>query len=211
MNLSILLLAGTFLALIHPICALAPAIKYHEAQKAHIHSYTRNGADNWLYTIPSTSSNDTATIHSKIATPNKKLSSSKLLQLDSPQASKITPSSFDWWYYDAVSSTNPLESLTITLFTSSATAFPWLNPNDSSILIAYLWATFPNGTRFMEYLPAKLAVVSGSEGLEIASMGEWQGAGFSWIAPGKNFSHYEVIIESEEMGVYGTMRLKSVS
>lgn len=31
------------------------------------------------------------------------------------------------------------------------------------------------------------------------------------MAPGKNFSHYEVIVESEEMGVYGTMRLNSVS
>lgn len=210
MNSSLLLLAGILLALTHPICALAPPIKYHEAQNNH-HHHTRNNADNWLYAIPSTTPNGTAKINTKIATPSNKLSTSNLLQLDRPQTSKITPSSFDWWYYDAISSTNPLESLTITLFTSTPTAFPWLNPTDSSVLIAYLWATFPNGSSFMEYIPAKLAIVSGSQEMGIASMGYWQGAGFSWMAPGKNFSHYEVIVESEEMGVYGTMRLNSVS
>lgn len=170
---------------------------------------------NWTYNIPRTIQNGTSTANLHIHTPNKLHTESALLSLEKPQISKVTSTSFDWWYFDAISSTNPHESLTVTLFSASATAFPWLDSTEDSVLIAYLWATFANGSSFADYVPATLASVSGEEAAAAAtaaaSAGQWKGTGFSWNAIGDNFENYEVIVQSQEMGVYGTFRLESVS
>lgn len=161
-----------------------------------------------IYEIPSKIQTGTATARFNIASPNKTLSNTSILSLDVPLISKVTSTSFDWWYFDVVSTTTPAESLTITLFTSAASAFPWLNSSESSVLIAYLWAAFANGSVFQEYVPAKMAVIE--EGLAGKGSGTWEGSGFWWAA-GDEDSMYTVVVESEEMGVYGTFTLDSVS
>ncbi|KAJ5560458.1 hypothetical protein N7513_002857 [Penicillium frequentans] len=158
------------------------------------------------YKIPSKIQTGTATARFNIASPNGTLSETSILTLDSPQISKVTSTSFDWWYFDAVSTTTPAESLTIILFTSAASAFPWLDSSESSVLIAYLWAAFANGSVFQEYVPAKLAVVE--EGLAGKGSGAWDGSGFQWVA-GDEDSMYSVVVASEEMGVYGRFTLSS--
>lgn len=160
------------------------------------------------YRIPSKIQTGTATARFNIASPNKTLSETSFLTLDSPQISKVTSTSFDWWYFDAVSTTTPAESLTITLFTSAASAFPWLDSSESSVLIAYLWAAFANGSVFQEYVPAKVAVVE--EGPAGKSSGAWDGSGFQWVA-GDEDSMYSVVVASKKMGVYGKFTLSSVS
>ncbi|KAJ6095217.1 hypothetical protein N7486_005963 [Penicillium sp. IBT 16267x] len=153
------------------------------------------------YAIPSEIQNGTVTARFEIPSRNTTLSKQSILSLDTPQISKVTATSFDWWYFDAVSTTTPAESLTIILFTSAASAFPWLDSSES-VLSAYLWAAFANGSVFQEYVPAKLAVVEEGEA------GMWDGSGFRWVS-GDKYSAYSVVVESEEMGVYGRFTLDS--
>ncbi|KAJ5657378.1 Hydroxyneurosporene synthase, partial [Penicillium longicatenatum] len=162
------------------------------------------------YKIPSKIQKGTATARFKIASPNKTLSNASILSLDVPQISKVTSTSFDWWYFDAVSTENPAESLTVILFTSAASAFPWLDPSESSVLIAYLWATFANGSVFQEYVPAKLAVIDEGQTGKFLQQGSgtWDGSGFRWVS-GNEDSVYKVVVKSEEMGVHGTFTLNS--
>jgi len=160
------------------------------------------------YLISSHVQNGTSQVRFDIPTPGTTLSTNAFLQLDSPQVTSINESVFDWWYFDAVSESNPGDSFVVTFFTSSATAFPFLDPNESSVLIAYLWASFANGTVFSDSLPATFATVTG--GSTSPSTGNWSSTGFSWSAV-KDLSQYEIIIASEEMQVEGRFTLTSVS
>ncbi|KAJ5772475.1 Hydroxyneurosporene synthase [Penicillium odoratum] len=157
----------------------------------------------YTYKIPRGIQNGTANARFTIPTPNKTLNTTSRLILDTPRISKVTTTSFDWWYFDAVSTTTPAESLTITLFTSSSSAFPWLDSSESSVLISYLWAAFPNGSVFEEYLPATIATLS--ETSNSSSSGLWSDTGFTWVA-GEELSPYRVTVESEEMGVLEIFR-----
>ncbi|KAJ6020409.1 Hydroxyneurosporene synthase [Penicillium herquei] len=184
------------------------SLQNHGSDNLKFKQRTSSHKANWKYEIPSHLQNGSSQIHKSIETPNKSLSTQTLLRLDGPQSNKITSSSFDWWYYDVVSSNDASESLTITLFTSSANAFPWLDSSETSVLIAYLWISFANGSSFQGYVPASLATVSGGL-IGVASKGEWEGTGFRWVATGDDFSNYEVIVESDEMDIYGSLKLTS--
>lgn len=164
----------------------------------------------WKHLISSRVHNGTSQVRFDISTPGATLTADALLQLDSPQVTSINASVFDWWYFDAVSDTNPGDSFVVTFFTSSATAFPFLDPSESSILIAYLWASFANGTVFSEFLPATFATVAGGDGAAAPSMGNWSSTGFSWTAQKEDLSRYEINIASEKIQVEGRFTLSSV-
>lgn len=125
--------------------------------------------------------------------------------LDGPKIDLVNNSVFDWWYFDAVDSNNSNTSLTVTLFAASSEAFPYLAPSDS-VLTAYIWASFPNGTVWTEYINAELATVTA---VGDGSKGAWDPTGFSWTGTG-DMSRYEVTVESSEMDVWGKMELVSV-
>lgn len=127
--------------------------------------------------------------------------------LDGPKIDIVNASVFNWWYFDAVDSTDPRVSLVVTLFAASSDAFPYLAPSpEGKVLTAYLWASFPNGTVFAEYVTAEIATVVA---LGDGSKGDWDPTGFSWEGAG-DMSRYEVRIESGEMDVSGRMELGSV-
>lgn len=168
-------------------------------------------SNSWSYRIPDDVQNGTSQARFNISTPGSALSTEALLALDSPQINSINSSVFDWWYFDAVSDTDPRESLVVTLFTSSAAAFPFLSPNESSVLIAYIWASFANGSVFAEYVPATVATVSGGDEAPNPSSGVWSSTGFSWAALKDDLSEYELVVSSEEMQVKGRFSLISVS
>lgn len=168
-------------------------------------------ARSWNYAIPSHVQNGVARARFDISTTGSKLDTGALLTLDSPQISLINSSVFDWWYFDVVSESDPRESLTVTFFTSTAAAFPWLPSNESSVLIAYLWASFTNGTVFEEYVPATIATVAGGENASSPSSGSWSSTGLSWAASQDDLSEYEVIISSKQMQVEGRFSLNSAS
>ncbi|KAL2007501.1 hypothetical protein VTN00DRAFT_8939 [Thermoascus crustaceus] len=126
--------------------------------------------------------------------------------LDGPKIDLVNNSVFDWWYFDAVDCNNSNTSLTVTLFAASSHAFPYLERSDS-VLTAYLWASFPNGTVWTKYMNAELAtVVAVGDG----SKGDWHPTGFSWEGAG-DMSRYEVTVKSSEMDVWGKMELVSVA
>ncbi|KAJ5683666.1 uncharacterized protein N7477_000011 [Penicillium maclennaniae] len=164
---------------------------------------TASDPHDWKYLISSQVQNGTSQVRFDISTSEATLSSEALLKLDGPQVSSINASVFDWWYFDAVSESDPGDSIVVTFFTSSATAFPFLDPSGSSVLIAYLWASFANGTVFSEYIPATVATVAGGDSAKPPSSGNWGSTGFSWTALNEDLSEYEVVIASEEIQVEG--------
>jgi hypothetical protein len=168
--------------------------------------YSRSGN----YHIPSVVQNGTSKARFDIPTPKTTLDTETLFSLDAPQIDPINGSVFDWWYFDVVSETNPDDSLVVTFFTSSMEAFPFLDPNETSILSVWLWASFANGTVFEDSVPATVATVTGADG-RTNSSGNWSPTGFSWNALTANLSQYEVIVASEKLQVEGRLTLTSVS
>ena len=131
--------------------------------------------------------------------------------LDSPQLSVINASVFDWWYFDSVSAQDPRETVTVTFFTSTASAFPWLPVEESSVLIAYLWISFANGTIVEEYVPATAAIIDQAMHGDLSSSGNWSSTGFSWFSSGQNLSQYEIVVSSGKLQIDGRLTLTSVS
>lgn len=176
------------------------------------HLPSRIGRDSrkGLYQIPNAVQDAPSKARFDIPTPGNRLETHSLWSLDAPQVNPINSSVFDWWYFDAVSETNPNDSLVITFFASSFAAFPYLRKNETSILTVWLWASFANGTVFGDYVPATVATVTGGERGAYSS-GEWSETGFSWNASAENLSRYEVVIASEKMQVQGKLILTAVS
>lgn len=163
------------------------------------------------YKIPSAVQNGTSKAQFEIPTPTITLDIETLFRLDAPQIDSINGSVFDWWYFDAVSETNPDDSLVVTFFSSSAEAFPFLDANETSVLNVWLWASFANGTIFADSVPATVATVTGADGAGTNSSGEWSSTGFSWAALTEDLSQYEIIIASQKLQVEGRLTLTSVS
>ncbi|KAJ5612090.1 Hydroxyneurosporene synthase [Penicillium lagena] len=163
----------------------------------------------WTYRIPNKVQNRASHARFDIQTPSKTLSPETLLSLDAPQIDVVNASVFDWWYFDAVSDVDPGDSLVVTFFTSSVVAFPFLSADESSVLIAYLWASFANGTVYADFIPATVATVVGGTS-NVSSTGQWAPTGFSWASHQSNLSQYEITISSKEMQVKGRFTLTSV-
>ncbi|KAJ5705533.1 hypothetical protein N7536_001222 [Penicillium majusculum] len=164
------------------------------------------------YKIPSAVQNGTSKAQFEIPMPATTLDIETLFRLDAPQIDSINGSVFDWWYFDAVSETNPDDSLVVTFFSSSAEAFPFLDANETSVLNVWLWASFSNGTIFADSVPATVATVAtvtGADGAGTNSSGEWSSTGFSWAALTEDLSQYEIIIASEKLQVEGRLTLTS--
>ena len=125
--------------------------------------------------------------------------------LDAPQLSAVNSSSFDWWYFDAVS-TDLTSSLVIVFYTALISSFPFL-PASTDVTTVGIYVGFPNGTATTTYLNADDAIVTPSQQ---GSSGVFQGTGASWAGAGDD-SGYIVTIDSPTTGIYGTFTLKSVA
>ncbi|KAJ5484716.1 hypothetical protein N7539_004704 [Penicillium diatomitis] len=165
-----------------------------------------------IFTIPPKVQNGVADARFNMSTPTPQLSVESVSILDAPQLSMINSSVFDWWYFDIVSTNDPRETVTVTFFTSTANAFPWLPTNESSVLIAYLWVSFSNGTVFEDYVPATIATVQepGTDGTGISGVGNWSSTGFSWTSTNTDSSRYtKVMVSSDKLQVLGEFSLTS--
>jgi hypothetical protein len=132
--------------------------------------------------------------------------STLLSTLSKPKVHPINATVFDWWYFDAVSSSNPNVSVVITLFTSTPTAFPFLpSSRTDSVLLSYIWISFPNGTTYARYADASTATVDAVCGV---TQGIWHDSGVSFT--GSEEGEYEILIQGGALGVTGSMRLSSV-
>jgi hypothetical protein len=135
--------------------------------------YTRvaRESSDGVYRIPSTVHKGANKAQFDIQLSALTLDIETLFSLDAPQLDSINASVFDWWYFDAVSDANPEDSLVVTFFSSSAAAFPFLHANQSSVLTAWIWASFTNGTVFADYAPATVATVTSTDGGHTNSAG----------------------------------------
>lgn len=120
------------------------------------------------------------------------------------------PCSTGGWYFDAASYSDPGDLFVITLFTSSATTFPFLDPSESSIFIAYLSVSFTNGTVSIEHNSASVATFVGGDSAKPPSAGNCFPTEFSWTALTKDLSEYEIVIASDKIQVEGRFASNSV-
>ncbi|GFN11570.1 hypothetical protein AtubIFM54640_004026 [Aspergillus tubingensis] len=130
--------------------------------------------------------------------------STHLADLESPKLSEVNTTVFEWWYFDAISSTNPNASIVLTFFTTTATAFPAVPQNLSSVLLTYVWATLPNGTTVSQNIVPIDASVMGDRDV---SSGGWEGTG-GWAG---RESGYEAWVGWEGGRVSGRMVFRDLA
>lgn len=124
--------------------------------------------------------------------------------LDGPKiTTAVNASSFDFWYFGAVSASTDA-SVIITFFNSAILGSQ--NP-----LVVQVSGSFPNGTLFTgEALATSDAVLrSSSKGIA----GVWGGTGASFKGTNLDKPHisYEITLDMPNIGIKGTVTLKSVS
>lgn len=124
--------------------------------------------------------------------------------LDGPKIqSSANRSSFDFWYFGAVSSSNNA-GVIITFFNSAELG----NESPLSVQVS---GSFPNGTLFSgEALATSNAVISNCSG---GISGVWGGTGASFRGADlhKPNVEYDILLDMPSIGIKGTVALKSVS
>lgn len=129
--------------------------------------------------------------------------------LDGPKMDpEINATSFDWWYFDAVSENNSC-AVVIVFYMTTQLGFPFVLP--LSTLSVDIFATFEDGT--LVFLPLNDPPLSAGEATVVTdgdgSSGIWKGTGFQWKgAP--DLSQYVVTVDSPLLGINGTLVLTSV-
>jgi hypothetical protein len=123
---------------------------------------------------------------------------------DRPKLDFVNGTSFDWWYFDAVSSDGTYQ-LTITFFNTVATTLGFGAPFPSTNFVSFT-AYFPNGTEYQQFDFAGPAIVTdGLFGIE----GNWTGTGFTFVGSA-DLSYYEINIDSPALGIQGSVVFDSV-
>jgi hypothetical protein len=128
--------------------------------------------------------------------------------LDGPKVQPNNATSFDWWYFDAVSEDN-LSSVVIVFYLSTDLGFPFLLPG--SAISVDIFVSFDDGTYLffpLNDLPStagEATVVTVGDG----SSGIWASTGFQWTGT-SNMSQYVVTIDSPALGISGSLTLNSV-
>lgn len=125
---------------------------------------------------------------------------------DSPRVFPINGTTFDWWYFDAVSDDGQ-KALTVIFFTSSFVGFSFdlLNPIDP--LNVYIFANFGDGPGVSFPVPAsQVTITTQGDG----ASGQWTGSGINFKGA-SDLSTYSVTFDNALLGLKGTFNLKSVS
>ena len=110
--------------------------------------------------------------------------------LDGPKLSTINSTSFDWWYFDAVSPDAQL-AISVIFFTSVSTGFPLLL-SPTNVTSTAIFYTFANGTNGVEYFYASDAIIETSYQ---GSSGVFTGSGTNWNGS-PDLSTYRITLDS---------------
>lgn len=149
---------------------------------------------------------DTDTIPAILATGDSTTNFvSSQYNLDGPQLSSINSTSWDWWYFDVISS-DLNTSLVIVFYTALPSGFPFLSPS-ADVTVIGIYVTFPNGTQTNINLDATEAVVTT---IEDGSCGVFEGSGAAWFGT-PNMSSYLVAIDAPASGIVGNFQLSSIN
>jgi hypothetical protein len=123
---------------------------------------------------------------------------------DGPKLDFVNGTSFDWWYFDAVSSDGSYQ-LTITFYTTVATTLGFATGFGTTNFVSFT-ALYPNGTEYQQFDFAGPAIVSdGPFGIE----GNWTGTGFTFTGSA-DLSYYHIDIDSPALGIDGSVTFQSV-
>lgn len=124
---------------------------------------------------------------------------------DGPKVYPIDATSYDWWYYDAVSK-DGTEAVTLIFFTTAILGFP----DPASVadpLNVVMMGTFADGsTSTGSALATSVTVDTVGNG----ASGNWTGTGCSFEGTA-DLSKYTITIDSPAAGISGTVELVSVS
>lgn len=160
----------------------------------------------WFMSVPFTSASHVHHIPSAVSNrASMARFTSGASDLDAPKIRPVNSSSFDWWYFDVVSSDpGSLASVVVAFYTTTANAFPFLAPSNTTT-VAQIAISFPNGTTFGATVNANGATVTSDENL---SSGDWHDSGFKWTHTGD--STYTVVVDAPDIEVKGTIVFHSV-
>jgi hypothetical protein len=124
---------------------------------------------------------------------------------DAPKLDFVNGTSFDWWYFDAVSFDGTYQ-ITITFYTTVATTLGFATGFGTTNFVSFT-VSYPNGTEYQQFGFAGPAIVSdGPVGIE----GNWTGTGFTFVGSA-DLSYYQINIDSPALGIEGSMTFHSVS
>jgi hypothetical protein len=127
---------------------------------------------------------------------------------DSPRVNPINATTFDWWYFDAVSD-DGTQALTIIFFTSSYIGFSFNIANAVDPLNVYVFANTGSG------LPVSFPVVATSVTINTVgngASGNWTDSGISFEGA-SDLSTYTVTFDKTalNLGIEGMFTLTTVS
>jgi hypothetical protein len=128
--------------------------------------------------------------------------------LDGPKVQPVNATTFDWWYFDAVSK-DSLSSIVVVFYLSTDLGFPFLLP--LSAVSVDIFVSFEDGT--LLFLPindlpstaGEATIVTDGDG----SSGSWASTGFQWTST-SDMSQYTVTIDSPLLGISGSLVINSV-
>jgi len=130
--------------------------------------------------------------------------------LDGPKVGPTPgPTSYDWWYFDAVSADNNC-SVVMVFYVATSKGFPFIFSNTT--LSVDFFATFKDGTTVF-YPLANLPSTAGSATVVTdgnGSSGSWKSTGAQWLGT-LDMSSYIITIDAPSVGIKGSLTLKSVS
>ncbi|KIY73949.1 hypothetical protein CYLTODRAFT_485083 [Cylindrobasidium torrendii FP15055 ss-10] len=123
---------------------------------------------------------------------------------DGPKISAVTSSSFDWWYFDAVSDDGQ-SSVVVTFFTSTSSAFPFLVaiPNVTPV---YVWTMEGTDSNVWLLQADSASVVTVGDG----ASGAWTGSGASFEG-NADMSTYSITLDAADNGISGTISLSATA
>jgi hypothetical protein len=128
--------------------------------------------------------------------------------LDGPKVNSLNGTSYDWWYFDAVSSTTNA-SIVLVFYISTNGGFPFLQPGSG--LSLNIFATFENGTS--EFYAVNNAAGTAGEAVIVidgqGSAGYWNSTGAQWVGS-PLLTDYVITVDSPALGIQGTLTLQSV-
>lgn len=139
-------------------------------------------------------------------TANPGFKSNPFTNLDDVKVSNYNSTSYDWWYFDAVSPTSGQYLTVIFWVHGSFDAFP--AAGGATALPVHIQGRHANGTLFGHYPAAQGADVWSTKGLPGAN-GEWHDSGFAFYSD--DIDTYRLVIDSDELGMRGDIKFSSTS
>jgi hypothetical protein len=126
------------------------------------------------------------------------------LFFDGPKIDIVNDTSFDWWYFDAVSNDGTYQ-LTVNFFTTLATTLGFATSFGTTNFVLFT-AMYPNGTEYQQFgFAGPVTISDGLFGIK----GNWSGTGFTFQGTA-DLSYYKIVIDSPALGIEGSMIFNSV-